>query len=355
MFLQLTAITLSQPVAVFASPSETFNTFRIPSLVYTSKKTLLAICEGRQSQKDAAKNEIILKRSGDEGKSWLPMQIVAKMDGSLNNPCVVEAKPGRLVMHFQFYPKDAHEFDSALGKNEESSIRGFQVESLDEGLTWSTPRDITNLIKFKESSTIASGPGVGIRLERGRRKGRIVMPYNQRVGKRWTVYTAFSDDAGKTWRKGTVLDQPTNVNANEVQLVELSEGGVLLNARNQSSGGLRCIAVSHDAGENFSPVELDTRMTDPVCQASIVRLSWPTLGQPGVIAFSNPFDAKNRKNGMLQLSYDEGRTWPRKVLIEPDSFAYSCLTRLSDDRAGILYEKVDQGQYKLLYRTINWR
>jgi sialidase-1 len=358
MIWQLAAITLSQPLAVFSASTEGFHTYRIPSLLKTSKGALIALAEGRQSQSDAAGNQIVMRVSQDDGRRWSPMQVLAKMDGSLNNPCLVESKPGRLVLHFQFYPAGTHEYDVPAGYQDPRAVRAYQMESQDGGKVWTAPRDITTMVKSETASTLASGPGVGILLERGRRKGRILMPYNQRVGQgssqRWTVYVAYSDDQGKTWRRGATADQPRNVNANEVQLVELAEGGVMLNARNQAADGQRGVAVSHDQGETFSRIELDTRLIDPVCQGSIVRLAWPKMGSSGAIAFSNPSDAKARRNGQFQISYDEGRTWSRKVLLEPESFQYSCLARLNADQVGILYEKVEQNQYQLLYRVINW-
>jgi sialidase-1 len=263
MILQFAAMLLSQATVVFNSPNDGFHTFRIPSLIKSSKRTLVALCEGRQGLNDAAQNQIILRRSTDDGRTWQPLFRVAKMDGSLNNPCVVEAGKGKLVLHFQHYPSGTHEYDAVPGHSGPKSVQAFQVESSDDGVTWSVPKNISTQVKALDVATIASGPGVGIRLERGRKKGRLLMPYNQRIGQRWSVYMALSDDQGKTWRRGATVDQPSGINANEIQVVELAEGGVMLNARNQATGGTRCVALSHDAGENFSRIELDTRLIDP--------------------------------------------------------------------------------------------
>lgn len=354
MILQ-TAMLLTSATVVFSSPSDGFHTFRIPSLYKSRKGPLLAFCEGRQSQSDAAQNQIVLKRSFDDGKTWRPLQVIAKMGGSLNNPCVVETTSGKLILHFQYYPAGTHEYDAVAGYYGAKVVQAYQMESQDAGATWGKLKALTKEIKNSEAATLASGPGIGIQLQRGRQKGRLLMPYNQRIDKRWSVYMAISDDQGKTWKRGRLVDQPDDVNGNEVQVVELAEGAVLLNARNQASGGQRCVAISHDGGNTFSRIALDSRLVDPVCHGSIVRLSWPDPNGPGVLAFSNPMDDKSRRNGHIQLSFDEGRTWPQRFLIDPASFQYSCLCSLSEKMAGILYERVTQDQYEIVFRTLNWK
>lgn len=348
---------------VFASGEDGFNTYRIPALIRTAKGSLVAFAEARASQADAANNAIVTKISVDGGVTWGRMEVCqspnvltpqpplhgmerGSLGGSFNNPCVVETRGGRLVVHFQHYPKDTHEFDVAAGLEGPKVVRGFQTESRDGGLTWSAPKDVTKEIKPPEAVTIASGPGVGIRLERGRWKNRLVMPYNYRVGNRWWVYCAYSDDDGRHWKRGLRVDQPEEMNANEVQVVELASGDVLLNARNQAKRKERCVALSHDGGATFSPAGFDSRLVDPVCQGSLIRLG------DGVLAFSNPAHASKRENGTVRFSWDEGRTWPSSVFVEPGSFQYSSMVALPANRVGMLYETVVGGQYHIRFKII---
>lgn len=356
MLADLILLSLSGPSVVYSSPADGFDTFRIPSLFMTQKGTLLAACEGRASQSDQANNSIVLKISTDKGAAWSKMQVLARPNGgSFNNPCIVQAKSGRLIMHYQEYQSGAHEFQAQPGYEGKNAVLGWQMVSTDEGRTWSKPEQISRQIKFDFANTIASGPGIGIRLEKGRKKGRLLMPYNHRVGKGWTVYCAYSDDEGRTWKRGTPLDAPAGVNPNEVQVVELAEGGILLNARNQASGALRCVALSHDAGETFSRADLDNRLIDPICQASILRLSWPSKSRPGIIAFTNPNDPKKRQNGTVRFSFDEGRTWPASQVIEANSFQYSCLAATGPTEAAVLYESVIDNKYQILLKKFGWQ
>ena len=62
---------------VFVSGRDGYHTYRIPSLVVTKQGTLLAICEGRRKgSKDHGDVILMLKRSGDGGKTWSEMSKV---------------------------------------------------------------------------------------------------------------------------------------------------------------------------------------------------------------------------------------------------------------------------------------
>ena len=75
---------------VYVSGTEGYASFRIPSLIVTQNKTVLAFAEGRVKPSDHAENDIVLKRSIDGGRTWSKLQVVAE-DGanSLNNPQAV--------------------------------------------------------------------------------------------------------------------------------------------------------------------------------------------------------------------------------------------------------------------------
>lgn len=52
--------------------------YRIPALVTTTRGTTLAFAERRVGFHDHAQNDIVLKRSFDNGKSWGPLQVIAE-------------------------------------------------------------------------------------------------------------------------------------------------------------------------------------------------------------------------------------------------------------------------------------
>src|SRR5687767_6777130 len=62
---------------LFVAGEGGYHTYRIPSLIVTSKGTLLAFCEGRKKgTSDTGDIDLVLKRSLDAGQTWQPMQIV---------------------------------------------------------------------------------------------------------------------------------------------------------------------------------------------------------------------------------------------------------------------------------------
>ena len=103
------------------------------------------------------------------------------------------------------------------------------------------------------------------------------------------------------------------------------------------------MSVSHDGGKSWGKVHLDDALDTPVCQANILRYSWPedeTRGSKSRILFSSP-RGSSRSNLTVWLSYDEGTTWPISRLIHAGGSAYSNLVALPDGRVGVLYENIE--------------
>jgi len=324
---------------VFVQGKDKYPRIRIPAIVTTKQGTLLAFAEGRQGG-DHSKNDIILKRSTDGGKTWGPLQVVHEAgDLCLNNPQpVVLPETGRVLLIYQ--RNKYGERQVVPGFDGEGSAYTLLQYSDDDGKTWSKPRDITRGVKRPAPITSqASGPGVGIVLRRGPHKGRIIMPFNQGPFGKWKVYAAYSDDNGKTWKYGDTAPDGEKGLGNEVQMVELADGSVMLNSR--SSGGNRCrkTAISRDGGLTWSTLQDDPTLIEPQCQGSILRYSDPADGKPGILLFANPASQSSRKNGTLRISKDDGKTWPTSKLIYPGGYAYSCLTVLKDGSVGVLFER----------------
>ncbi|MHA1715989.1 MAG: sialidase family protein, partial [Promethearchaeota archaeon] len=229
-----------------------------------------------------------------------------------------------------------------------------------DGKTWSEPLDITTQVKFREKIThLSGGPGVGIQLRRGTHKGRILMPFNCGTWSKWNVYIAYSDDLGKSWKRGKLVPSPLHLKGypNEVQAVELVDGSVMLNARVQAGNNMRRVAISKDGGETWDEPFDDTTLIEPKCQASILRYTDPLDGHKSRILFSNPASMNMRINGTIRMSYDEGKTWPVSKVLEPGNFAYSCLCVLPDKKIGCLYESGEQNPYeKIVFArfTLEW-
>lgn len=335
---------------VFINGKEGYPQYRIPALLYTQNGALLAFCEGRASISDHAANDIVLKRSLDQGKTWLPVQVIAEDgDNCLSNPEVVQVEPtGRILMVFQIYPKGFHESEVGPGVDNDTTCHAWIQHSDDDGATWSERKRITRQVKRPTFATsIASGPGNGIQLKFGPYKGRVIMPFNQGPVNRWKTYAAYSDDLGETWAYGEVAFEQDPGYGNEVQMVELSDGTVMLNARNQAGQKCRKIGFSSDGGINWTGLVNEPLLPDPVCMASIIRLNSSGLN-PAPLVFVNPASENDRYNGVVRVSYDDAGTWSLYKSIYPGSFAYSHLADLGNSQVGILFERDEYSKISLI-------
>jgi sialidase-1 len=311
-----------------------YEVVRIPALCRTKRGTLLAFAEGRLSISDQSSNVIVLRRREQGRTTWSPIRVVVHDEpASLNNPCVLVANRAIWLM-YQRYPQGLNEWTTLPGLDPEKSCRSFVISSMDDGLNWDAPRDLTQIVKGPGIQSNASGPGIGIELQRGPHKGRLVFPCNEGSKGSWSAFAVYSDDEGVTWKRGASAPKPPSLHPNETQFVEMSDGGVRLNARNQASGHFRLSGTSRDGGETWDIVKAEPELPDPVCQGSILRLSF----NPNLVAFSNPADTAHRANGTVRLSRDDGETWDKGRLIVAGPFEYSCLCSLPGRKVGVLFE-----------------
>jgi len=352
--VSLFAADAQQPVDVFVARQDGYFAYRIPSLIVSPKGTLLAFCEGRKtSLSDDGDNDLVLRRSGDAGKSWQALQLVHEEGGdaviTIGNPCAVVD------------PATARIWLSMNRKNGRVLI----THSDDDGRTWAAVRDITAQTSQPNWGWYALGPGVGIALEHGPHKGRLIFPANHRETKDRSgpsaSHVVFSDDHGETWQLGGTVGPHTN----ECQIVETVAGDsseLLINMRNHwaRSGrkpelaGRRLVSRSRDGGLTWSEPVRDEALIEPTVQASLIRYSWPSAGQRSVLLFSNPDSASKRERMTVRASFDEGRTWPVSKLIDPGPSGYSCLVRLADGRVGLLYERGSYQRLTFVAFTLEW-
>ena len=355
----------TQPIAdVFTQGDGGYPHIRIPAIVTTQNGVLLAFAEGRQGG-DHSENDIILRRSTDGGKSWGPVQVISEMGGdSLNDPCAVALKSGRVLLLFQRYPKGhhtqkmSHTERADPGYGGPTNTQSFLTYSDDDGATWSEPEDVTRTLRREDVISVGS-PGIGIELEFGEHKGRIVWPLYEVMpeggGDRyWHNCAAYSDDGGKTWHLGERVPQgDVEGYANEAQIVELEDGRILMNARGTTDKPCRKVTISSDGGETWEPMRFDCGLTAPRCMGSIIACPNPEDGRQ-LILVSLPNTTDKRSNGTIFVSKDGGQTWPMKRVIYPEYFGYSCLTILPDGRVGCLYEREGTARTSLGVYDVDW-
>ncbi|XP_051727671.1 sialidase-1-like isoform X2 [Ctenopharyngodon idella] len=148
------------------------------------------------------------------------------------------------------------------------------------------------------------------------------------------VFCILSDDHGNTWRYGAELksipyNQPKNnldFEPDECQPVELDDGSIVINVRNNKNYHCRCrmVARSLDGGESLPVEELvfDHTLEDPAVAAG-------ALEKEGVLYFTNPANSKSRVNLTLRWSLNHGKSWVTDTLkIWAGPSGYSCMTSL---------------------------
>ena len=340
---------------LFISGQDGYHTYRIPALIVSSNGTLLAFCEGRKnSASDTGDIDLLLKRSTDGGQTWGPLQVIWNdSTNTCGNPCpVLDRHTGTLWLLMTHNAGDMSE--SRITRQLQFATRTVWIsKSDDNGQTWDAPSEITAAVKDPSWGWYATGPGVGLQIERGPHRGRLVIPCDHSyhrpavdgAGKQpdGGSHVIDSDDHGRTWKLGGAV----RPNLNECQVVELVEppGGLLLNMRNYARGTRRGHATSSDGGLSWTSPQTQPELIEPRCQASILRYSWPEGTNRGLLLFANPA-ALRRTNLTIRASYDDGKTWPLARTLQPQAAAYSCLTRLPDDRIGCLYERGDTNAYQ---------
>ena len=234
---------------VYVAGEGGYHTYRIPSLIVTPKGTVLAFAEGRKGGAgDSGNIDLVLRRSTDGGVSWSSMQVlVDNGPNSASNPCpVVDRNTGTIWLLSTRNLGTDRESDIIAGTSQ-ATPTVWVMTSQDEGATWSTPVEITSSVKAQDWTWYATGPGIGIQT----RSGRLVIPANhaEYPGGTHRSHLFYSDDGGRTWMLGGSADPGTN----ESQVVELTDGRLMLNMRNHppKPANFRMVATSTDGGRTL--------------------------------------------------------------------------------------------------------
>lgn len=362
-------------VAVRQWGQDGVNTSRIPGIATSKKGTLLAIYDARyESSRDLQGHmDIAMNRSFDGGETWQPMQIVLDMKqwgglpekyNGVSDGCVLvdehtgdiyvaglwmhgvlDGKTGKWMEGMtQDSTRWIHQWQakgSQPGVGVKETSQFLITKSTDDGQTWSEPMNITAQTKRPEWWLYAPAPGHGITLK----DGTLVFPTQGRdkEGLPFSNIT-YSKDGGKTW----TTSNPAYHNTTECMAVELTDGSVMLNMRDNRNHGNkeengRRICVTSDLGKTWTEHSTSRKaLVESTCMASIHRHYYKERGvEKSVLLFCNPESYNSRDHMTLKISFDDGKTWPqeRKILLdEYGSFGYSCITSVNEGTIGVFYE-----------------
>ena len=330
------------------------HTYRIPALTTSAKGTLLAVYDmrrrmGRDLQEDI---DIGLSRSTDGGRTWESPRVIMDMGehGGLpqaENGCsdpgiIVDPQTGDIFcfavwMHGKpgkhQWTDDGSEPGFEIGK----AAQLLMVRSQDNGVTWSPPVNLTRQLKQEGWWLLAPAPQSGFCLS----DGTLVMPMQGRTGREPLATFAtimISRDHGRTWTMGT----PGYAGGNECQAAPLGNGSIMLNIRNDHER-FRAVVVTKDLGQTWEPHATSrTTLIEPNCNGSLLRFDYEVDKQPQhVLVFANPHSQTGRTHHTVQVSFDDGLTWPDShhwLLDEGRGAGYPSLTRIDAEHVGIVYE-----------------
>lgn len=330
---------------VFVAGRDGYAGYRIPAIVCAPDGTLLAFAEARKnnlSDPGGKGNDIdlVLKRSADGGRTWSAMTVLedpGEMWSAANPAAVVDRQTGWVWLHYVRCRPGAGSTKARPGTDD---VRNLVRHSEDNGKTWSEPTDITAVARdLKDPDWRSSyvGPG-GVIQDRA---GRLVAPV-WKVDQPWGVFALYSEDHGKTWRRG---GEVPGCGGDENQVAELADGALLMDIR-QKKEPHRWLSESRDGGRTWGAPRPGVSVTP--CCCSLLRWSYPAeQGPRSILLWSGPLGPGRNKLG-LRVSKDEGKTFSEGRLISNGPAAYSALVVLKDQSVGVLWES---GNYKALTFT----
>jgi sialidase-1 len=327
------------------------NTYRIPGMAITNTGRLIAVYDVRYlSIWDLpGKIDVGMCYSDDAGATWSSMKIILHLDdengkhNGIGDPCILVDKQTNKIWVSGIWSKGDRSFlSSGPGLSPDETAQWLMVSSNDNGNTWSSIENITPQIKRPEWRVLFQGPGSGISLK----DGTLVFPaqFKEANGTPFSTIV-YSSNKGKQWQIGS----GALPNTTESAVAELSNGNLLLNMRD-NRGDFRSLSTTNNLGKTWveQPASRNA-LIDPICMGSMISFN-NNNGQK-VLAFSNPHTQKGRNNLAIQLSFDDGKTWPSSFLLPVDNqkfFGYSSLAYLGNNFLGIIYE----GKRDLLFTTV---
>lgn len=306
---------------------------------------LFAVTEFSGNGSDFASAQIIARQSGDEGRTWSDSRVLQKNTGGMNCMSVTLRRmaDGRVAL---FY----------LQKNSTSDLDLYVRFSTDEAAT------------FGDAILVTNQPGYHVvnndriaQLKNGRLLAPAASTPDVEASKdhpehgHFVSHCFLSDDGGATWRLGKGHVDADRRGAMEPEVLELSDGRVLMLIRNQL--GYIGRSYSSDQGETWSPME-SLGLQAPEAPSTVRRV--PSTGDL-MLVWNDTYDAKTRSGGArtplsVAVSRDDGQTWSKVGDLETNpkaTYSYTSLT-FNGDRILMSYwdTSVGAGRFSCRFRSL---
>lgn len=308
----------AQGIAPADADDASYVCYKIPCLISTTggkgNGVLLAFIEARKLDcKDQGYVDLRLRRSLDGGKTWTQSQMVYTESNVTNHVTIGDAEP--------IWDSVANLVHLIFTRN---NADVYYTQSLDEGVTWAAPRNISAMVDGHRTkgNFIGTGHGGGIQLQSGRLVAMMHGP----------CHMIYSDDHGKTWAKA-----PGAGPGGECQAAEIRPGLMIATGR-QNKYGYTYIGYSTDDGLNWVNITANHDLKSPVegVEKSIV------VHPSGVLYQSGPDHLDLRYRMVVKKSLDDGKTWQNHYTAWTESAGYSALAVLGttkDAPLGLFYDR----------------
>lgn len=223
--------------------------YRLPNMLQLGTPGhMLVIAQGHKYDcQDSGRMDILARSTTDNGRTWSNTTLVYSESSAEKN--VTIGTPSSVV-------------DQVTGTVHLFVSREFKqillLSSSDSGLSWSAPRDLTDVLVPTEWSGVWTGLPQGIQLMPRGDIHRLMLCANHGTPDGTRSHTIYSDDHGATWLNGESVG-PNHMG--ECSLAETS-AGVFMYARvwwddhsgsSTSGNSAHALAHSTDGGVNFSP------------------------------------------------------------------------------------------------------
>lgn len=318
--------------------------YRIPAVITAKNGDVVAVTDKRKyNNGDLPEDiDIVCNVSDDGGHSWTEPYTIAYGTGYRQGfgDCALAwtNDENGLVAAFVGGP-------GFWGSTPSDPLRMYVSRSYDNGMSWSTPEDITHFIygaecqdeERKEWLGGFFGSGNGLLTSTGRIMFVVAMRENDN-GEKICNHAVYSDDNGLTWQ----VSGRASVGGDEAKVTELVDGRILMSIRHN---GNRWYNVSEDGGVTWQSATSEwTDIVAPACNGDLIRYTSVNDGDDKNRLLHSVPAGDARRNVTVYVSYDEGVTWPTNRCIVPYNSAYSSLCILPDNTIGLYVEESFQGE-----------